>query len=106
MVTTTLKISIRKNKPSQINYRNYKHFNEYSFNEELKLAFNNTDTQTCEEFDKIFMNLLDHHAPLKNKILRPNIAPYTTNNLRKAIMKRYLPESIYRKTFTEKSLKA
>ena len=48
LVTTTLKISIPKNKPLQINYRNYKHFNEYSFNEDLKLAFNNTDIQTCK----------------------------------------------------------
>ena len=48
LVTTTLKISIPKNKPLQINYRNYKHFNEYSFNEDLKLAFNNTDIQTSD----------------------------------------------------------
>ena len=48
LVTTTLKISIPKNKPLQINYRNYKHFNEYSFNEDLKLAFNNTDVQTSD----------------------------------------------------------
>ena len=68
LVTTTLKISIPKNKPLQINNRNYKHFNEYSFNEDLKLASSNTDTQTCEEFEEIFMNLLDHHGPLEKKI--------------------------------------
>ena len=106
MVTTTLKISIPKNKPLQINYRNYKHFNEYSFNEDLKLAFSNTDIQTCEEFEEIFMNLLDHHAPLKKKILRANNAPYITKKLRKAIMKRSQLENIYSKTLTEKSLKA
>ena len=50
LITTTLKISIPKNKSLQINCRNYKHFNEYSFNEDLKLAFSNTDIQTCEEF--------------------------------------------------------
>ena len=73
----------------QINYRNYKHLNEYSFNEDLKLAFSNTDIQTCEEFEEIFMNLLDHHAPLKKKILRANNAPYITKKLTKAIMKRF-----------------
>ena len=46
LVTTTLKISIPKNLPLQINFRNYRHFNEYSFNEDLKLAFNDTDIQT------------------------------------------------------------
>ena len=45
-----LKISFPKTKPLQINYRNYKHVYEYNFNEDLKLAFSNTDIQTCEEF--------------------------------------------------------
>ena len=35
LVTTALKMSIPKNKPLQINYRNYKHFNNDSFNEDL-----------------------------------------------------------------------
>ena len=35
-----------------MNYRNYKHFNEYSFNEDLKLVFSNTDIQTCEEYEE------------------------------------------------------
>ena len=52
------------------------------------------------------MNFLDHHAPLKKKILRANNAPYITKKLRKAIMKRSQLESIYSKTLTEKSLKA
>ena len=90
----------------QINYRNYKHLNEYSFNEDLKLAFSNTDIQTCEEFEEIFMNLLDHHAPLKKKILRANNAPYITKKLRTAIMKRSQLENIHKKTLIKKSLKA
>ena len=90
----------------QINYRNYRHFNKNSFNEDLKLAFNNTDIQTCEEFEEIFKNLLDHHPPLKKKILRANNAPYITAKIRKAIMKRSQLENIYSKTLTEKSLKA
>ena len=81
LVTTTLKISTPKNKALEINYRNYKHFNKHSFNEDLKLAFNNTDIQTCEEFEEIFMNLLDHYAPLKKKILKANNAPYVTKKL-------------------------
>ena len=89
-----LKISIPKNKPLQINYRNYKHLNEYSFNKDLKLVFSNTDIQTCEEFEGIFMNLLDHHAPLKKRILRANNAPYIAKTLRKAIVKRTQLEKI------------
>ena len=104
-VTRMLKIIIPKNKPLQINYRNYKHLNEYSFNEDLKLAFSNADIQTCEEFEEIFMNLLDHHAPLKKKILIANNAPYITKKLRKAIMKRTQLEKINWKTLTENPLK-
>ena len=52
------------------------------------------------------LNLPDHHAPLKNKILRANNAPYITKNLKKAIRKRSQLENIYSKTLTEKSLKA
>ena len=66
-------------------YRNYKHLNEFSFNEDLKLAFDNTDVQTCEEFEGIFMRLLDHHAPLKKKVLRANNASYITKNLEKQL---------------------
>ena len=106
LVTTTLKISIPKNKSLQIIYRNYKHFSNDSFNDGLKLAFSNTYIQTCEEFEEFFMNLLDHYAPLKKKILRANNALYITKKLRKAIMKRSQLESIYSKTLTEKSLKA
>ena len=51
------------------------------------------------------MNLLDHHAPLKKKILRANNAPYIIKKLRKAIMNRFQLEKIHKKTLTEKSLK-
>ena len=52
------------------------------------------------------MNLPDHHAPLKEKILRANNAPCITKKRRKTIMKRSQLENINRKTLTEKSLKA
>ena len=51
------------------------------------------------------MRLLDHHAPLKKKVLRANNAPYITKKLRKAIMKRSQLEKISLKTLSEKSLK-
>ena len=47
------------------------------------------------------MNLLDHHVPLKKKILRANNAPCIFQKLRKAIQL----EEIQWKTLTEKSIK-
>ena len=58
-----------------------------------------------QPFEEVFMNLLDHHAPLKKKILRANNAPYITKKLRKAIIKRSHFEKINWKSLTEKSLK-
>ena len=69
----------------QINHRNYKHFDNDSFNEDL--GFNDTDIQICEEYEENFMNLLVNHAPLKKNILRANNEPCITKKLRKAIMK-------------------
>ena len=104
-----LKIFFPKSKALEINYRNYKHLDEFSFNEDLKLAFDNTGVQIWEEFEGIFMRLLDHHARLKRKVLRANNAPYITEKLRMAIMKRSQLEKIYLKPLSElylKSLKA
>ena len=39
-------------------------------------------------FDNIFMELLNIHAPIKLKYVRANDGPFTTKELRKAIMLR------------------
>ena len=39
------------------------------------------------EFEKIFVETLDKHAPKKIKIFRRNHKPHIKNTLRKAIMK-------------------
>ena len=41
-----------------------------------------------ENFEKIFVNVLDAHAPRKTKVLRGNHKPNVDKNLRKAVMKR------------------
>ena len=56
-------MNLPKNKPLQIDHKNYKHLNESSFNGDPTLAFSNNDSQACAEFE-VFMNLLDQHAPL------------------------------------------
>ena len=106
LVTKMLKMSFPKDKPLQINYRKYKHINEYSFNEDLKVTSSNTNIQICKEFEETFMNLPGHHAPLKKKILKAKNTPCITKNLRKAIMERSQLVKILWKTLTEKSLKA
>ena len=41
-----------------------------------------------EDFHKMFMNVLDKHAPMKKKIVRGNNAPFMTKVLSKEIMRR------------------
>ena len=43
---------------------------------------------TYKNFENIFLKTLEHHAPLKKKIVRANNVPYMTKTLRKAIMRR------------------
>ena len=46
-----------KDQEFHTNHRNSKHLNEYSCNEDLKLAIGNTDIQSCEKFRSIFYEL-------------------------------------------------
>ena len=73
MVVTVIKTHYKKQKPKTIQYRNYKHFHEQSFNSELnntllKIDINNAELQ---EFNECFLKVLDKHAP--GKTLRKEI---------------------------------
>ena len=55
MVVTVMKTQYKKQKPKTIQYRNYKHFHEQSFNSELnnmllKIDINNAELQEFNEF--------------------------------------------------------
>lgn len=99
-----LKISFLKTKSFEINCRSYTHFDGDSFKEDVKTAFSNNVTQAFKDFEKIVLNMLDHHVPLKRKVLRANNAPYSTKQLRCRIMRRSQLEKICLKALTNKSL--
>ena len=65
LVLTVLKTSIAKNKPREIQYRNYKYFDSRKFNKDLKEEFLREDVDSCIKFDEIFFKVLNRHAPLK-----------------------------------------
>ena len=95
-VTTVLKASFKKALPKEIFYRDYKSFDKEVFQNELYLKLNNgLNIKEYDLFEKIFLELLDEHAPIKKKFLRANNAPYMTKALRKAIMKRSELKSKY-----------
>ena len=90
MTVTVLKMYIKKKKPRCVNYRCYKSFNEGDFRHDLLKCLETLDeaTMNYDNFLEIFINILNKHAPLKQKIVRGNQAPFMTKALSKAIMKR------------------
>ena len=73
--------------PAKIKYRNYKNFNLNSFKSELKTSLEiSEETEMTYSFKETFLNLLNKHAPMKEK--RGNNAPFLNKTLSKAIMQR------------------
>ena len=64
-----MKTHCKKQKAKIIQYRNYKHFHEQSFNFELNNELLKIDINNAElkEFNEIFLKVLDKHAPRKQK---------------------------------------
>ena len=103
MVITVLKASFQKTKPKEFYYRDYRNLNREDFKIELQNKLN-TNVASYELFEKLFLEVLDKHAPFKSKIIRGNQVPYMTKALRKAIMKRPKLETKYRKLRTRDSI--
>ena len=96
LVTTILKASFKKARPKEVYYRDFKHFNNIDFKNELNSKLGN-QIKDYNIFENVFLEVLDEHAPVKKKYLRANHAPYMTKTLRKAIMKRSELKSKYYK---------
>ena len=67
LVVPVLKACFSKKKPKELEYRNYKNFNSVLFNEDLKHMFSQDQVNSCDKFDKIFLEVLDKHAPKTRK---------------------------------------
>ena len=87
MIVTVLKTSIPKSKPREIKYRNYKTFHPETFNHDLTQGIHDKSVENYAEFEDVFLNVLEKHAPIKTKTVRANDKPFITKQLRKAMMK-------------------
>ena len=94
----------KKQKPVKL-YTDTKNFNSKSFDEDLQNILSSTQINTFNQFKDTSLSVLNIHAPLKTKLLRPNHSQYVTKALRKAIVRRSKLEKIYFKKQTNKSLK-
>ena len=92
MLATIMKGHYKKQKPKTIQYKTYKHFHEQSFNFELNHYSTHQllkiDINNAEFFKRIFLKVLDKHAPKKQKYIRANNYYHITKALRKEIMHR------------------
>ena len=101
MSVTVLQVHFKKLKPIKIKPRNYKKFNINNFSDELKISLNSSD-QTNINYDKfkdIIMNILNEHAPVKEKLYGNN-APFINKTLSKAFMHRAKSKNNYNKNPT------
>ena len=88
MTTTILKTEYVKADPVQINYRDYKRYNPIAFRDELRNEFNENISINHDygSFQKILVDTLHKHAPLKKKYVRANNSPFMTKKLQKNVM--------------------
>ena len=110
LIMTMLKAQVSKLDPVQINYRNFKDFDEIAFKLELSQSLNaidfDQDTNDYNKFLAIFQGSLERHAPMKSKTLRGNDAPFMTNALRREIKHRSRLRNIARKENTGEAKRA
>ena len=70
MVVTVLKSTYTKAKPKEIAYRNYKDFDQTTFNKDLKTNLQLEIVKNYIDFEGIFLEVLNKHAPMKKKTIR------------------------------------
>ena len=91
-----MRTTFPKARPRIIEYRDYKRFNINNFECHLKNSITNNGNQYAR-FEKVFLKVLDEHAPIKKKTVRANDKPYMTKTLRKAMMRRtFLKNKFYK----------
>ena len=76
MTITVMKKYLKKREPVTITYRDYKLFDGEKFRTDLKEKIIEADGITIDKFINIFNELLDKHAPRKQKVTRGNSAPF------------------------------
>ena len=88
------KLHIPPPKPRKVKYRSFKSFDETVFKKEIE----HIPFHMCSVFDDVsdqywarkvlFTEILDEHAPIKEKALKDDYLPYMTSHLRKEMYKR------------------
>ena len=101
MTITVMKKYFKKREPVTITYRDYKNFDGDKFRSDLKEKIVEAESITIEMFIDILNNILDKHAPRKQKTIRGNSSPFMNKTLSKAFMTRARLRNKYNRTKSE-----
>ena len=103
MVGLVTKCHVPHQKPTKITYRNLKNFDEEAYVNDIQMIpfhicsiFDDVDDQ-CWARKQLFTNVLNEHAPLKERTLREKQVPYMHSQLRKEMYKRNMLRNRYKK---------
>ena len=90
LTLTVMKSTFQKQVPKIFHYRNYKRFDNTLFQNDLMYEISNVGLNdiSCEQFENIFMLILNRHAPSKTRYVRANHSPFMNTDIYKAIMVR------------------
>ena len=107
LTITMMKAGFQKLQPKILKYRNFKCFDGERFrydllNEILRLGYRNI---TCDQFEKLFLIILDYHALLKTRLVGANNSPFMMKEIYKAIMVRSRLRNKFLKLKTDESRK-
>ena len=109
MILTVTNMTFQKLKSRVMNYRDYKHFNNERFRDDLLFERSNSylefDNNSFDEFINICRSTLDQHAPRKQKYARGNHVSFLNKILSKEIMKRTKLRNKFLKERTNESKK-
>ena len=81
LVLSIFKLHFSKVKAKEISYRNFGDFKEDNFNRDLQNRLSAESIEKYAPFEKVFLDILNKHAPLKKKVVLAYHALYKTKTL-------------------------
>ena len=105
LAVSVLKSYLKKEAPKVIIYRDYKHFDNEKFSNELENELSKIGSLTLnyDIFKNVPMDVVNKHAPLKRKYIRASLAEYMDKELSQAIMKCSKLRNVYLKHRSEEN---
>ena len=87
LISTVAKSGSFKGRLREKIYRSYRSFYIETFKKRLSGKLSRLESNSCNEFEKAFLTVLNKEAPLKTKFLRHNNNRFMTKEFQKAIIK-------------------